>query len=103
VSTPERPHLMSNDPTNDSPKGQGDPPLRSANGIRIDAAGQLDELEAEIADKRARMAASLGELRRRVDHVTSWRHWAGTYPIIWVAAGLSLGFITGFGGSNRRR
>jgi hypothetical protein len=94
---------MSNDPTNDSPKGQGDTATRSPNGIRIDATGELDELEADIADKRARMAASLGELRRRVDHVTSWRHWAGTYPVIWVAAGLSLGFITGLGGASRRR
>ena len=94
---------MSNDPTNDSPKGQSDNSPRSPNGIRIDATGELDELEAEIASKRARMAASLGELRRRVDHVTSWRHWAGTYPVIWVAAGLSLGFITGLGGSSRRR
>jgi hypothetical protein len=76
--------------------------IAPSNGIRTDADGEITALEAEVARKRAAVAVSLGELRRRVDHATSWRYWAREYPWIWIAAGFSLGFIAGLSGSNRR-
>lgn len=56
---------------------------------------EIARLEAEIALKRERVAASLGELRRRVDVATSWRHWVKAHPLLCVGAGLCLGFIVG--------
>jgi hypothetical protein len=63
---------------------------------------EMVRLEAEIALKRERVTASFGELRRRVQGATSWRHWAASHPIVWIGAGLCLGFIVGSGGRNRR-
>lgn len=94
---------MSNDSINDSPKRRFETATPPVEDAPLEGVDELDELEAEVARKRARMAASLGELRRQVDHVTSWRHWASTYPLTWIAAGLSLGIIIGLGGRNRQR
>lgn len=52
-------------------------------------------LEDEIALRRQRVGASFDELRRRVQTATSWRHWAGSHPVGWIGAGISLGFIIG--------
>jgi hypothetical protein len=56
---------------------------------------EIARLEVEIALRRERVGASLEELRRRVQGVTSWRHWAASHPIGWIGAGVSLGFIIG--------
>jgi hypothetical protein len=56
---------------------------------------EIAQLETEIALRRQRVGASFEELRRRVQGVTSWRHWAGSHPIGWIGAGVSLGFIIG--------
>ena len=57
--------------------------------------GEIARLEAEIALRRERVTASFGELRRRIQGVTSWRHWAASHPVAWIGAGLSLGLILG--------
>ncbi|HEY4186855.1 MAG TPA: hypothetical protein VGP07_17400 [Polyangia bacterium] len=57
--------------------------------------GEIARLEAEIAMKRERVAESLGELRRRVDGATSWRHWVKAHPLLCVGAGVCLGFLVG--------
>jgi hypothetical protein len=69
-------------------------PLEKPNGV-ADSDEEIVRLETEIAMKRERVAASLGELRRRVDRATNWRGWIGSHPIAWVAVGLSLGFLVG--------
>ncbi len=56
---------------------------------------EIARLEAEIALRRERVGASFEELRRRVQGVTSWRHWAASHPAGWIGAGVSLGFIIG--------
>jgi hypothetical protein len=68
------------------------------------ASDEINRLEAEIELKRERVAASLGELRRRVTTATDWRHWIQAHPFAWIAAGLSLGFVVGLAqGRNRYR
>jgi len=74
-----------------------------ASGHRDGADDEIARLEAEIALKRERVAASFGELRRRVQGATNWRHWAASHPIAWIGAGVCLGFIVGYGGRLRRR
>lgn len=56
---------------------------------------EISRLEADIAFKRARLAGSLVELRRRVVSATSWRQWAREHPKGWVLCGLSLGLVLG--------
>src|SRR6185437_15839810 len=51
--------------------------------------GEIARLEKEIARRRERVGASFAELRRRVQGVTSWRHWAASHPLGWIGAGLS--------------
>jgi hypothetical protein len=63
----------------------------------------IARLEAEIASKRERVTASLGELRQRMHHATSWRHWAAAHPVAWLGAGVCLGLIVGYGARRRRR
>ena len=70
--------------------------------LRDESDEAIVRLEAEIALKRERVAASFGELRRRVHRATSWRHWAASHPIAWIGAGLCLGLIIGSGGRHRR-
>jgi ElaB/YqjD/DUF883 family membrane-anchored ribosome-binding protein len=68
------------------------------------ASDEINRLEAEIELKRERVAASLGELRRRVTSATDWRHWIQEHPFAWIAAGLSLGFVVGLAqGRDRNR
>ena len=62
---------------------------------------EIGRLEAEIALRRERVGASFEELRRRVQDVTSWRHWAASHPVGWIGAGVSLGFIIGCLASGR--
>ena len=62
---------------------------------------EIARLEAEIALRRQRVGASFEELRRRVQGVTSWRHWAASHPLGWIGAGVSLGFIIGCLASGR--
>ncbi len=56
---------------------------------------EIARLEKEIALRRERVGASFDELRRRVQGVTSWRHWAAAHPVGWIGAGVSLGFVIG--------
>jgi hypothetical protein len=63
---------------------------------------EIGRLETEIAVKRERVAASLGELRERVQRATSWRHWVAQ-PRVWIGAGVFLALIVGFGARRRRR
>ncbi len=62
---------------------------------------ERQQVEAEIALKRERAAASLGELRRRVHVATSWRAWARSNPLAWIGVGLCLGFVVGYRGRPR--
>jgi hypothetical protein len=62
---------------------------------------EMLRLAAEIAVKRERVTASIGELRRRVQSATSWRQWAGSHPVAWIGAGVCLGFIVGYRGRRR--
>jgi hypothetical protein len=72
-------------------------PLEKSNGVADDA-DEIVRLETEVAIRRERVAASLGELRRRVDGVTNWRRWIGAHPLAFIAVGLSLGFVFGYVG-----
>ena len=56
---------------------------------------EIARLEAEIVVRRERVGESFEELRRRVQTVTSWRHWAASHPVGWIGVGVSLGFIIG--------
>lgn len=75
-------------------------PMRSAG-----AAGreEIHRLEEEIATKRRRVIASLGELRRRVKGATNWRHWVESHPALWMCAGVSLGILLGYRGHQNKR
>ncbi len=64
---------------------------------------EITRLEAEIALRRERVGASFEELRRSVQGVTSWRHWAASHPLGWIGAGVSLGFIIGSLAGRRSR
>ncbi|MES1205885.1 MAG: hypothetical protein ABUS79_08105 [Pseudomonadota bacterium] len=69
-----------------------------------DAGGSdIDKLEMEVALKRRRATASLGELRRRVMGAAHWRQWPRDHLLLWIAAGVSLGFWVGYRGQNNRR
>ena len=70
-------------------------PQIERNEIAGESVREIVRLEAEIALRRERVGASFEELRRRVQDVTSWRHWAASHPVGWIGAGLSLGFIIG--------
>jgi hypothetical protein len=69
---------------------------------RIAPGAEIAALEAEIALRRERVAASLGELQRRIRRVTSWRRWAEAHPVAWIGAGLCLGLLVGQLGGRRR-
>jgi hypothetical protein len=71
--------------------------------VRSGGADEIARLEAEIASKRERVARSLGELRRQWQGATSWRHWLGSRPVIWIGVGLCLGFVVGYGARRDRR
>ena len=60
-----------------------------------DEQSEIARLEKEIALRRERVGASFEELRRRVQGVTSWRHWAASHPMGWIGAGVTLGFVVG--------
>jgi hypothetical protein len=60
-----------------------------------DEIGEMVRLEAEVEARRERVAASLGELRHRLQRATSWRYWAASHLTVWIAAGVCLGFIVG--------
>jgi hypothetical protein len=64
---------------------------------------EIVRLEAEIALGRERVAASLGELRRRIHGATSWRQWAASHPMAWIGAGVCLGFMIGTAARHRGR
>jgi ElaB/YqjD/DUF883 family membrane-anchored ribosome-binding protein len=64
---------------------------------------QIARLEAEVALRRERVGASFEELRRRVQDVTSWRHWAASHPLGWIGVGVSLGFVVGCLAGRRSR
>ena len=49
-------------------------------------------LETELEWQRARVAVSLGELRRRIHRVLRGCHWL-FHPVARIAIGLSLGFL----------
>jgi hypothetical protein len=60
-------------------------------------AERIATLEVEIARRREKVAASLGELHRHLHRATSWRRWVGAHPVAWICAGLCLGLIVGRG------
>jgi ElaB/YqjD/DUF883 family membrane-anchored ribosome-binding protein len=64
---------------------------------------EIQRLEAEIAVKRERVVASLGELRRRMDVATDWRGWVRAHPTACIAGALAVGFMLGSLGSGGRR
>ena len=75
--------------------------MRASPELRAGPDNEIVQLEAEIARRRERVGASFEELRRRVQGVTSWRHWAASHPLGWIGAGVSLGFIIGCLASRR--
>lgn len=60
------------------------------------------KLETEVVLKRRRAAASLTELRRRVDRATSWRQWVARRPLVCFTAIMMLGFVAGSRGKSHR-
>lgn len=72
--------------------------LRTGPQKQIAQIAQIALLEAEIAARRERVAASLGNLQRRTNDLLSWRHWVRAHPIAWICAGVCLGFVAGGGG-----
>jgi hypothetical protein len=68
-------------------------PFRPTEESAVDQ--EISELEADIVRKRERVESSLGELRQRVDSAMNWRHWARTYPLRWLALGISTGLLAG--------
>lgn len=76
------------------------------NGVDSTARGddsEIHRLEAEIASKRQRVIASLGELRRRVQGATNWWRWIQEHPAVWISAGVMAGFLVGYHGHNNKR
>ena len=71
--------------------------------IRGGDADEIARLEAEIVSKRERVGRSLGELRQQWQGVTSWRHWIGSRPVVFLGIGLCLGLIVGYGARRGRR
>ncbi len=65
-------------------------------------ADQKARLKVAIACEREDVAASLGELRRRVHRALRWCHWF-FHPVARIAIGLSLGFIVGRRGRGKAR
>jgi hypothetical protein len=78
-------------------------PQQLTDGGPRDEQKEIAQLEAEIALRRERVGASLEELRRTVQGVTSWRHFAASHPLGWIGAGVSLGFIIGALAGSRSR
>jgi hypothetical protein len=70
-------------------------------GGRSDAE-EMACLEVAIACDRENVAASMGELRRRVRRVLRWCGWL-FHPVVRIAIGLSLGFIVGRRGRRKAR
>jgi hypothetical protein len=68
-----------------------------------ESAREIVRLQAEIAFRRRRVGASFEELRRRLQGLTSWRHWAASHPRGWIGAGVSVGFIIGCLAGRRSR
>ena len=66
-------------------------------------ADDIARLEAEIASKRERVGRSLDELRQQWQGATSWRHWLGSRPVVYLGLGLCLGLIVGYGARRARR
>lgn len=64
---------------------------------------EIQRLEADIATKRERVVASIGELRRRVEVVTDWRGWVRAHPAAWVAGAVAVGFALGCLGTSGYR
>jgi hypothetical protein len=62
---------------------------------------EIFRIENEIARRRERLSGSLGELRRRLDGVTSWRHWVRAHPLACLGLAVSLGFFLGTRGRGR--
>lgn len=74
---------------------------RSGSRSRSDA-DEMARLEVAIACDRDDVAASLGELRRRVHRALRWCHWL-FHPVARIAIALSLGFIMGRRGRGKAR
>lgn len=83
---------MTRDPQLADPRGAGG---------RSDAK-EMARLEGAIARDRVHVAASMGELRRRVRRVLRWCGWL-FHPVARIAIGLSLGFIMGRRGRGKAR
>jgi hypothetical protein len=69
---------------------------------------ELDEIEADLARARARVAASMHALGEEVSRRTDWRSWVRERPGWMIAGAVAVGFLLGqLGGgpgvSKRRR
>jgi hypothetical protein len=62
---------------------------------------ELAALVAEIVRGREQLAVSWGALQGRLQRATSWRHWAGSHPAVWLCAGVFMGFRIGWGPRRR--
>jgi hypothetical protein len=76
-------------PAPDSPRHQGIE-LRRRGGPE-----ELDELEADLALARARVAASMHALGEEVSRRADWRAWVRERPGWTVVSALAVGFILG--------
>lgn len=72
-------------------------------GAEEDESAEIQRLEAEIAAKRERVVASIGELRRRVEVVTDWRAWVRAHPAACIAGAVAAGFALGWLGTSGYR
>jgi hypothetical protein len=60
-----------------------------------DGAAELDQIEADLARARARVAASMHALGEEVSRRTDWRAWVRERPVWSLAGALALGFLLG--------
>jgi hypothetical protein len=67
-------------------------------GQRLHTAPELDQIEAELALARARVAASMHALGEQVSRRADWRAWVRERPLWAMGAALALGFLLGLKG-----
>ena len=58
----------------------------------------LDATEADLAEARARLNASLEALNNRIDELRDWRAWMRRHPVPFLASALTLGAWLGWRG-----
>jgi hypothetical protein len=58
----------------------------------------LDATEADLAEARARLTASLQALNTRIDELRDWRAWVRRHPAPFLVGAFALGALLGWRG-----